>query len=119
MLEKILDKEVKGIITGSLIGVKTISLRTGSGINSVYKEDIIIYEITKNNGEIVLGYLKQNKAPQISNGTPITIYIPRLIGLFSLEFDIAELPDEFNNLKNTITHKDTFTVSKINKYKLN
>jgi len=122
MLENILNKEVKGIVTGSLIGKKTIVIGTESGINHFYEEDIIVYEITKSNGETLLGYLKQNKDHQIINGMPITIYVPRLTGLVSFAFDGTELPDEFNNSKNILiahNHNNTINILKIKKYKLN
>jgi len=122
MLENILNKEVKGIVTGSLIGKKTIVIGTESGINHFYEEDIIVYEITKSNGETLLGYLKQNKDHQIINGMPIIIYVPRLTGLVSFAFDRTELPDEFNNSKNILiahNHNNTINILKIKKYKLN
>jgi len=122
MLENILNKEVKGIVTGSLIGKKTIVIGRESGINPFYEEDIIIYEITKSNGETLLGYLKQNKDHQIINGMPIIIYVPRLTGLVSFAFDRTELPDEFNNSKNILiahNHNNTINILKIKKYKLN
>ena len=122
MLENILNKEVKGIVTGSLIGKKTIVIGTESGINHFYEEDIIVYKITKSNGETLLGYLKQNKDHQIINGMPIIIYVPRLTGLVSFAFDRTELPDEFNNSKNILiahNHNNTINILKIKKYKLN